>query len=82
MTPVEMARILRDFKIKSGTIFQLGPRGKRGHSAQGFYWHQFEAAFASYCPPKNPIPRPEELKPEKSPPKNSKPKPEKRKRSK
>jgi hypothetical protein len=56
LTAIEMSRILRDFKITPGTIFKLGSRGKRGPSAQGYYSRQFEPAWGSYCPPKQPKP--------------------------
>jgi len=52
LTASEMARMLRDFKIKSRTISPLGGRATRGPSAQGYWRSDFESAWASYCTPR------------------------------
>jgi hypothetical protein len=51
-TANEMARMLRDFKIKSRTVSPLGSRQDRGPSAQGYFRKDFESAWASYCTPR------------------------------
>src|SRR5262249_2022964 len=52
LTANEMARMLRDFKIKSRTVSPLGGRSSRGPSAQGYFRKDFESAWASYCTPR------------------------------
>jgi hypothetical protein len=52
LTANELARMLRDFKIKPGTVSPLGGRSSRGPSAQGYWRHQFESAWSSYCTPR------------------------------
>jgi hypothetical protein len=50
LTPRELARMLRPFKIYPKTIHQLGPRQSRGQSSKGYYRKDFEKAWESYCP--------------------------------
>jgi hypothetical protein len=49
LTSHELGSMLRGFKIRAHTVYQLGPREYRGPSAQGFYRKDFEQAWASYC---------------------------------
>jgi hypothetical protein len=50
LTVHELSRILRDFKIYPRTVSQLGSRFDRGPSARGYFFKDFERAWASYCP--------------------------------
>jgi hypothetical protein len=50
MTATEMSQMLRGFGITPKTVAQLGSRGSRGPTAQGYWRKWFERAWASYCP--------------------------------
>jgi Protein of unknown function (DUF3631) len=45
----DLARLLRPFRIVPQTIWPKGGRATRGLSAKGYYRHQFEPAWKSYC---------------------------------
>jgi putative DNA primase/helicase len=48
MSQGELAKLLKSFRITPQTIWPSGPR-EGTKSARGYYRHQFEAAWGSYC---------------------------------
>jgi hypothetical protein len=54
LTPHELAKMLRDFKIYPKTVWALGSRGARGSSSSGYYRKEFEGPWAAYCTPAHP----------------------------
>jgi hypothetical protein len=57
ITASELARMLKPFGIAPKTVAQLGSRGTRGPTAQGYWREWFEQSWASYCPetPRQPV---------------------------
>jgi putative DNA primase/helicase len=50
LTQSIMAKLLRIFEIRPTTVWPPGPRNADSKSANGYYRHQFEDAWARYCP--------------------------------
>jgi Protein of unknown function (DUF3631) len=53
LTQGELARILKRFHIRPSTVWPLH-RGPSDRSSRGYYRHQFEASWRSYCPADTP----------------------------
>jgi hypothetical protein len=48
LSPAELSRMLRRFRITPRSVWPLGPRAG-ATSAKGYYRHQFVSAWTSYC---------------------------------
>jgi hypothetical protein len=53
LTQGELARMLKPFQIRSGTVWPLRRRPS-DKSSRGYHKHQFEAAWRAYCPADTP----------------------------